>query len=495
MARQVRNQIGNRTQRLKLAPRKEPYWAVLERGLSLGYHRSPRGAGTWWARELIGGKYRIEAIGTADDYEAADGERYLDYGQAQRAARAWADRQTGAGPFTVAAACRRHVEALRAAKGERAAYHAQSVVNCHIVPKLGDELVADLTTDTLRQWHHGLVKLSGDEFDEEDERRSRDTANRIRTVLIAALNRAFQDGLVKDDRAWRAVKAFRAVGEPRKALLTADEMQRLVNACPDGLRELVAAGAYTGARLGELTSARVRDFDPKHRTLAVRGKTGPRVIHLDAGAVALFARLAKGRPAMDPLLRTAAGGPVDGQPAPATDGGGGRSGPARPGDHVLCLAPQLHHPRPERRRADQGRGRALRHVSVIMICRTYAKVLAGQQARYAAMAAPALALDRPAGNVVRLAAMNAQEPSSSAWDLDSVRPLAEEFEITDLEALCRELASAYHFATFGLFNAVHGDYSTYLPFSRSPQHRTVPTSPPPCAAAPGYDAGAGGAGR
>ena len=40
----------------------------------------------------------------------------------------------------------------------------------------------------------GLVKLAGEGFDEEDERRSRDTANRILTVLIATLNRAFQDG-------------------------------------------------------------------------------------------------------------------------------------------------------------------------------------------------------------------------------------------------------------------------------------------------------------
>ena len=56
--------------------------------------------------------------------------------------------------------------------------------------------------------------------------------------------------------------------------------------------------------------------------------------------------------------------------------------------------------------------------------------------------------------------MTALDETSSPWDLNSVRPLAEEFGITDLEALCRELASAYHFATFGLFSVVHGDYST-----------------------------------
>ena len=60
--------------------------------------------------------------------------------------------------------------------------------------------------------------------------------------------------------------------------------------------------------------------------------------------------------------------------------------------------------------------------------------------------------------------MTAQAPaSSSAFDLNSLRPLAEEFGLTDLEALCRELASAYHIATFGLFAAKHGDLSLVPP--------------------------------
>jgi integrase len=402
MARLVRSSIGNRTQRLKLEPRKEPYWAVLERGLSLGYHRSPRGAGAWWVRVLVTGKYRSSTLVSADDHEVADGERYLDYGQAQRAARAWADRQTGAGPLTVAAACRRHVEALRAGKGERAAYHAQSVVNRHIEPKLGKELVADLRADTLRRWRDGLVKLAGDQFDDEDERRSRDTANRILTVLKAALNRAFEDGLVKDDRAWRATKAFKAVGEPRQALLTNEEIQHLVDCCPPGLRELVAAGAYTGARLGELTSAKVSDFSAKHRTLSVRGKTGPRIVHLDVGAAALFARLTKGRGAADPLLRTAEGRPW------------ARSWHLRPvADSIAAAkldpATTFYALRHSYITHALNAGVPIKAVaehcgtSVIMISRTYAKVLAGHHARYAAMAAPTLDLDRRAGNVVRLA--------------------------------------------------------------------------------------------
>jgi integrase len=402
MARLVRSPTSNRTQRLKLEPRKEPYWTVLEKGLSLGYHRPQRGAGAWWARALVGGKYRSESIGLADDHEPADGERHLDFGQAQRAAREWADRQTAAGPITVSMACERYLLALRAAKGERSAYHANSTIRRHILPKLGAVRVGDLTAETIRTWRDGLVRHAGQDHDEQDERRSRDTANRIMTVLKAALNRAFEDGLAKDDRAWRSVKSFRAVAQARQVVLSTEEIQRLVNACPDGLRELVAAGAYTGARLGELTSAKVRDFDAKRRTLAVRGKTGPRFVHLDAGAMALFTRLAKGRGPADPLIRTAEGGPWT------------------PSLHLRPVAAAVAAARLDPATTYY----ALRHsyitgaldagvpikavaehcgTSVVMISQTYAKVLAGHHARYAAMAAPALDLDRPAGNVVRIA--------------------------------------------------------------------------------------------
>lgn len=402
MARMVRSQLANRSQRLKLAARKEPYWTVLERGLSLGYYRSPRGAGAWWARTLLEAKYRIEALGTADDHEDADGERYLDFGQAQRAARAWADRQTGAGPLTVRKACESHSDALRAAKGEKAAYHARSVINRHIEPKLGDRRVADLTADDVRRWHHGLVKLAGDDVDEEDERRSRDTANRILTVLKAALNRAFADGLVKDDRAWRAVRAFKAVGEARQIVLTLDEIQRLVDSCGPGLQELVAAGAYTGARLGELTSAKVRDFDPKGRTLQVRGKTGRRVVHLDAGAVALLTRMAKGRRGDDPLLRTAEGGPWTASLHLRPVAAAVASARLDPATTYYALRHSyithaLNSGVPLKAVADHC------GTSVVMISRNYAKVLTGHQARYAAMAAPTIELGRRGSNVVRLA--------------------------------------------------------------------------------------------
>jgi integrase len=90
----------------------------------------------------------------------------------------------------------------------------------------------------------------------------------------------------------------------RKIILTDAELQKLVDACGPGLRELVLLGAWTGARLGELTSARGRDFDRDAATLHVSGKTGSRDVHLAPDALTLVKRLASGKRPADLLLTT-----------------------------------------------------------------------------------------------------------------------------------------------------------------------------------------------
>src|SRR5215475_15202550 len=90
MARTVRDaNLETRTARLRLSIRSEPYWRGLEKGFALGYRRRGNG-GTWLARRRPdGGGYTEHKIGTSDDLQDADGVAILDYGQAQKAARAW----------------------------------------------------------------------------------------------------------------------------------------------------------------------------------------------------------------------------------------------------------------------------------------------------------------------------------------------------------------------------------------------------------------------
>jgi hypothetical protein len=78
-------------------------------GIALGYRRLSRGAGRWVVRWADGkGGNKIKNVGAADDFEDADGEHILDYGQAIDRARRYArsgGTDTGSGrPATVAAA-------------------------------------------------------------------------------------------------------------------------------------------------------------------------------------------------------------------------------------------------------------------------------------------------------------------------------------------------------------------------------------------------------
>ena len=78
MPRKARDErLDNRTARLKLPPRREPYWRNIQEGRALGYRRLAGGkAGTWIARHYDPAEGRsYEALGAADDMLDADGTR------------------------------------------------------------------------------------------------------------------------------------------------------------------------------------------------------------------------------------------------------------------------------------------------------------------------------------------------------------------------------------------------------------------------------------
>ena len=146
-----------------------------------------------------------------------------------------------------------------------------------ILPALGDVACAKLTAERLRAWHSELAKqpprvrtAAGQEqryralgaaWDAEQTRRRRGSANRTLTTLKAALNRAWRDGKILSDSAWRMVAPFRQTGAARARMLTVEECRRLINASAPDFRRLVQAALATGARFGELAAFDVGDFD------------------------------------------------------------------------------------------------------------------------------------------------------------------------------------------------------------------------------------------
>jgi len=125
------------------------------------------------------------------------------------------------------------------------------------------------------------------------------------------LNLAVRDRHVTADSAleWRSVKPFAGAHRRRELYLDLEQRKALLDAATGAVRDLIEAAALTGARAGELVSARRSAFDERTQSITFSGKTGSRVVPLAPAAVTLFARLAKSKLPTAYLLTRA-----DGQP-------------------------------------------------------------------------------------------------------------------------------------------------------------------------------------
>src|SRR5690242_17647230 len=196
MGRRATTVLDSKTSRMKLKPRKQPYYVQIAPRVTLGYVRRDPPPGTWVVREKTeDGQYRREAIGTADDVGFADGRAIISYLQAREQA---ANGGPGAGdaasssePLTVKRAIESYLKAFETRKGSVAAKEARQRAEKHIYGVLGKKRVTRLTKRDIEEWLGGMVRE--DPEDEDARRRSQDSANRILTILKAALNHAFAD--------------------------------------------------------------------------------------------------------------------------------------------------------------------------------------------------------------------------------------------------------------------------------------------------------------
>jgi integrase len=317
MARKIRySELETRTARERLKPGKKAHWRTLDTGkLALGYRRRRKAVpGEWLRRIYLGtdengiGRYKQSSIGVADDFEDADGVNVFSFGQAQDRAR---DKKRPAGPLTVRQAIEEYVEYLRDAG--KPTHDAEGKARVHILPTLGSELVDELTAERLRKWHAGIARAAPQvrrkagkaarfkevAFDDpEVKRRRQATANRVLTVLKAALNHAFDNERANSNAAWaRKLKPFRGAGGVRLHYLSIAEAQRLLNACDPDFRLLVRAALETGARYSELTRLQVVDFNGDAGTVHIRrSKSGKeRHVILTADGIEFFHSCTVGR--------------------------------------------------------------------------------------------------------------------------------------------------------------------------------------------------------
>jgi hypothetical protein len=153
----------------------------------------------------------------ADDALDPEGLLAISYADAQARARVWFDTvtkpaQPNTGPYTVRHAVADYLDWFRAT-GRKSIKETEASVKAFILPNLGDDKVPSLSAAQLRKWHSEIAaaaprlrtkpgnqqKVRDTAGDPEARRRRRATANRILTVLKAALNHAWREGKVPSD--------------------------------------------------------------------------------------------------------------------------------------------------------------------------------------------------------------------------------------------------------------------------------------------------------
>ena len=324
MARTKRDaKLDSRTARAALPARHAPYWTVLDRNTALGYRKGARG-GMWIARfrDDATDERKQVTLGPADDHGEADGSAIFSYRQARSVALAWfAGKAAGGdagddGPYTVGKALDDYMAWFR--RHKKSVRYTELTIEAQIRPALGSIALAKLTTAAIRDWHSRLAetparlrtrlgqaqRFRDAPIDDEGRRGRKATANRVLTVLKAALNHAVAEGKTATDDAWRKVKPYRGADAARIRYLSRDECRRLLNSCRPDFRRLVMAALVSGCRYGELTRLKVADFNNDVGTLLIREtKSGkPRHVPLDNEGRAFFASITAGRAPGDTML-------------------------------------------------------------------------------------------------------------------------------------------------------------------------------------------------
>src|SRR6516165_5275490 len=273
--------------RSRLERGRQPHWHLLIRGRAhLGWQRWPEDhTGRWLLRRYIHrNKYRVVELGPADDGSTiAGGVKVLNFSQAEAKARAMLDTAPAVvHRLTVQQAMTRYIDYKQGLGQSVRDVVSRSAV--HILPALGDCVVAELTAERLRKWlgvmasqpaqtrpKAGKAQYQSAPATEDAIRARRASANRVLTMLKAALNHAFDEGHVSNRDAWgRKLKPFHNVEVARVHYLDVAQARRLVNAAAGDFRPLVRAALETGCRYGELARLEVADFNADAGTVTIR---------------------------------------------------------------------------------------------------------------------------------------------------------------------------------------------------------------------------------
>jgi integrase len=239
-----------------------PYNAAIGKRDAIAYRRLKGKDGTWYWRRYVGDQnpernYEWTYLGDADDLSPADGDRVLDFWQAQDKAREIIAERAKSSPeadgkiITVAVALDRYKADLevRGADVDNVAR-----VRVHLKDVLGGRPIALLTVDELRRFRDGLRKIMVPA-----------SVNRVCNPFRSALNLAADNAKGTINRAaWEiGLKAIPGSTETRNVVLPESHIRRLILEAPKESEEFglfVEVAAVTGARPSQIARLLVRDL-------------------------------------------------------------------------------------------------------------------------------------------------------------------------------------------------------------------------------------------
>lgn len=205
---------------------------------------------------------------------------------------------------TVADACRDYVATLTKDGRKAAADDAdRRFVRCVYGDKLGKVRLADLHQDHVEAWRDRVEKGHLPPLPVKRGRPplakplAKSSVNRMRTVLVAALNHAVARRRASPDVAfeWNAVKPLKDAGQRRSLYLERDQRRALLDAAEGPVRDLIECLALTGCRPGDPALCLRSDYDGRTASVRFRSKGHDRKIPLSPAADGMFERLSKAK--------------------------------------------------------------------------------------------------------------------------------------------------------------------------------------------------------
>ncbi len=269
-----------------LPHRTEPYWNTLEFCRHLGLQKRVNEPAYWVARirtkKQTYLQHRLASLSEVPDFaKAVDlaNEWFSDPAISKVASPSYPVgincelkyEKTVSG-FTIGDAMKDYVEWKRIAAAKTHYVTNLSLINHHIIPRLGDVLASDLTSRLFTDFCRDVLetppkrgnqrlgpKVPIDQLDHEALRKRKQTLNTLVGILRLALRMAWENNEIESDRAWRCLRRVPNIEVPRHYFLNRSECRALMAACRPDLRKLVAGALFSGCRVSELADLHVRD--------------------------------------------------------------------------------------------------------------------------------------------------------------------------------------------------------------------------------------------